>query len=117
MMDLFSTAGIDVGDFGRGGRSGRAAVSRTLRVPLLNHKVVAEALRWFNFHLTPQQKAAAASYAKTASTPRFAKQKETAVRQLFFEKVLGEILATSRSGLRPAIRSHLSIQFVTGLLT
>jgi N-6 DNA Methylase/TaqI-like C-terminal specificity domain len=97
-MDLFRSAGIDVGDGGRGGRSGRAAVSRTLRVPLLNHKVVTEALKWFNFHLTPQQKAAAASYARTASTPRFSKQKETAVRQLFFEKVLGEILGYKQIG-------------------
>jgi hypothetical protein len=97
-MDLFSAAGIDVGDGGRGGRPGRAAVPRTLRVPLLNHKVVTEALKWFNFHLTPQQKAAAASYAKTANTPRFAKQKETAVRQLFFEKVLGEILGYKQIG-------------------
>ena len=87
-----------MGDGGRGGRPGRAAVSRTLRVPLLNHKVVTEALKWFNFHLTPEQKAAAASYAKTASTPRFAKQKETAVRQLFFEKILGEILGYRQIG-------------------
>ena len=87
-----------MGDGGRGGRSGRSAISRTLRVPLLNHKVVTEALKWFNFHLTPEQKAAAASYAKTASTPRFAKQKETAVRQLFFEKVLGEILGYKQIG-------------------
>ena len=97
-MDLFRAAGIDVGDGGRGGRSGRAVASRTLRVPLLNHKVVAEALKWFNFHLTPQQKAAAASYAETARTPRFAKQKETAVRPLFFEKVLGEILGYKQIG-------------------
>src|SRR5579872_5519646 len=97
-MDLFRAAGIDVGDGGRGGRSGRAAVSRTLRVPLLNHKVVAEALKWFNFHLTPQQKAAAASYAETAKTQRFTKQKETAVRPLFFEKVLGEILGYKQIG-------------------
>lgn len=97
-MDLFSAAGIEVGDGGPGGRSGRAAVARTLRVPLLNHKVVAEALRWFNFHLTPEQKAAAASYTKTANTHRFAKQKETAVRQLFFEKVLGEILGYKQIG-------------------
>src|SRR5579872_86167 len=97
-MDLFLAAGIDVGDGGRGGRAGRAAVPRTLRVPLLNYKVVAKALQSFNFHLTAAQKAAAASYAKTASTERFAKQKETAVRQLFFEKVLGEILGYKQIG-------------------
>ena len=39
-----------------------------------------------------RQKAAAADYAKLANSPRFAKQKETSVRQLFTEKVLGEIL-------------------------
>jgi hypothetical protein len=97
-MDLFTAAGIDIGDGGRGGRPGRAVVSRTLKVPLLNHKVVTEALKWFNFNLTPQQKAAAASYAKTANTARFAKQKETAVRPLFFEKVLGEILGYRQIG-------------------
>ena len=116
-MDLFSTAGIDVEDGGRGGRSGRAAVSRTLRVPLLNHKVVAEALSWFNFHLTPQQKAAAASYAKTASTPRFAKQKETAVRQLFFEKVLGAVLSYKQIGSETSYTLAFEYPFVTGPLT
>lgn len=97
-MDLFAAAGIDVGDSGRGGRSGRAVVPRTLRVPLLNHKVVADARKLFNFHFTPQQKAAADSYARTASTARFAKQKETAVRSLFFEKVLGDILGYRQIG-------------------
>ena len=91
-MDLFSAAGIDVGDGGRGGRSGRAAVSRTLRVPLLNYKVVADARKLFTFNPSDRQKAAAADYAKLANSPRFAKQKETSVRQLFTEKVLGEIL-------------------------
>ena len=91
-MDLFRAAGIDVGDGGRGGRSGRAAVSRTLRVPLLNYKVVAEARKVFTFDPSDRQKAAAADYAKLANSPRFAKQKETSVRQLFTEKVLGEIL-------------------------
>ncbi len=91
-MDLFSAAGIDVGDGGRGGRSGRAAVPRTLRVPLLNYKVVADARKLFTFVPSVRQKAAAADYAKLANSPRFAKQKETSVRQLFTEKVLGEIL-------------------------
>lgn len=92
-MNLFSASGI-----GDTGRIGRAAVPRTLRTPLLNYKVVADALKWFNFNLTTQQKAAAEQYAKTANTPRFAKQKETAVRQLFFEKVLGEVLGYKQIG-------------------
>jgi hypothetical protein len=103
-MDLFSAAGIDVGDGGRGGRSGRVAVPRTLKIPLLNHKVVAGALARFNFDLTTEQKAAAADYAKTANTPRFAKQKETAVRQLFFEKVLGEILGYKQISSEARVR-------------
>ncbi len=101
-MDLFSAAGIDVGDGGRGGRSGRAAVSRTLRVPLLNYKVVAEARKLFTFDPSERQKAAAADYAKLANSPRFAKQKETSVRQLFTEKVLGEILGYQQMGAEGA---------------
>lgn len=91
-MDLFAAAGIDVGDGGRGGRAGRAAVPRTLRVPLLNYKVVQEALKSYTFDFTDQQRAAARSYAKNAKAARFAKEKETAVRPLFFDKVLGDIL-------------------------
>lgn len=95
-MDLFAAAGIDIGDGGRGGRSGRSAVARTLRVPLFNYKVIADARTRFTFDPTPQQRAAAASYAKTAKSPKFAQQKETAVRSLFTEKVLCEILGYTR---------------------
>jgi hypothetical protein len=91
-MDLFAASGIDLGDGGRGGRGGRPAIARTLRVPLLAYKVVAEARKVFTFAPTPQQRAAAANYAKTAKSAKFARQKETAVRALFTEKVLGEIL-------------------------
>jgi len=101
-MDLFRAAGIDVGDGGRGGRPGRAVVSRTLRVPLLNYKVVAAARKLFTFDPSDRQKAAAADYAKLASSPRFAKQKETSVRQLFTEKVLGEILGYQQMGAEGA---------------
>lgn len=91
-MDLFAAAGIEVGDGARGGRAGRAAVPRALRVPLLNYKIVADALKAHTFDFTPQQIAAAKSYAKNAQAKKFAKEKETAVRPLFFDKVLGEIL-------------------------
>src|SRR5580704_2669334 len=91
-MDLFASAGIDLGDGGRGGRSGRTALPLTLRVPLLNHKVVAEARKKLTFDPTAQQIAAAANYAKMAASPKFTKLKETEVRNLFFENVLGEIL-------------------------
>jgi hypothetical protein len=94
-MNLFVAAGMEASG---GGRVGRAAVSRTLKVPLLNYKVVANARKLFTFAPSPQQLATAAEYAKTASSARFAKQKETAVRQLFFEKVLGEILGYRQIG-------------------
>ena len=59
-----------------GGRIGRAAVARTLRVPLLNYKVVANARKLFNFFpdRIPGQRKIAVEYAKTASSARFAKQ-------------------------------------------
>lgn len=91
-MDLFAASGIDLGDGGRGGRPGRSAIGRTLRVPLLNHKVVAEAQKKFTFDFTPRQIESAANYAKTAASTKFAKQKETAVRNLFCEKILGDLL-------------------------
>ena len=90
--DLFAASGIDLGDGGRGGRRGRSAVGRTLKVPLLKYKVVADALKSFNFNFTSQQIEAAAHYAKTVRSKGFAKMKETAVRPLFFQKVLGEFL-------------------------
>jgi hypothetical protein len=69
---------------------------RTLRVPLLNYKVVAEARKRIVFDPTPQQRKAAESYAKTAKSPKFAKQKETAIRNLFIDQVLGEILGYAK---------------------
>ncbi len=91
-MDLFAAAGIDLGDGGKGGRSGRSAISRTLKVPLLKYKVVAEALKRFTFDLTPRQVEAATHYAKTVKSSKFARMKETAVRPLFCQEVLGEFL-------------------------
>jgi hypothetical protein len=91
-MDLFAAAGIDAGDGGRGGRTKRAVVGRTLRVPLLKYKVVADALKGFTFDLSPRQVEAASRYAKTVKSAKFARMKETAVRPLFCQEVLGEFL-------------------------
>lgn len=100
-MDLFAAAGIDLGDGGRGGRTGRSAVGRTLRVPLLNYKVVAEAQKKFTFDFSQQQIEAAAAYAKTVKGPKFAKLKETEVRNLFCQKVLGDILGYTQIDADP----------------
>ncbi len=91
-MDLFAAAGVDLGDGGRGGRSGRPGLGRTLRVPLLSYKVVAEAQRLFTFDFTARQRESATAYAKTAGSAKFAKEKETAVRNLFYEKILRDVL-------------------------
>jgi hypothetical protein len=84
-MELFKAAGINIREDG-------SRKTRTLRVPLLNFKVVSNKVKDFTFDFTDQQLAAAASYAKNAKAKKFAKEKETAVRPLFFDKVLGEIL-------------------------
>ena len=93
MMDLFAAAGIDSDDgAGGGGRSPRRTASRTLRVPLFNNRVIEEARRRAVFSPSEQQLAAAVSYARTARSNKFARQTETAVRNLFFDEVLGTIL-------------------------
>ena len=63
-----------------------------MKVPLLKYKVVADALKRFTFKFSPEQAEAASHYAKTVKSKRFATMKETAVRPLFFQKVLGEFL-------------------------
>jgi hypothetical protein len=100
-MDLFLSAGIDLGDGGRGGRTGRSAVGRTLRIPLLNYKVVAEALKRHTFDLVPSQIDAAKGYAKTVGSARFAKLKETEVRNLFCQKILGDVLGYTQVDAEP----------------
>lgn len=97
-MDLFAASGIDLGDGGRGGRRGRAAIARTLKVPLLKYRVVAEALKRHTFDLTPRQIETATRYALTVKSARFAKMKETAVRPLFCRDVLGEFLGYTQIG-------------------
>ncbi len=100
-MDLFAAAGIDLGDGGRGGRSGRSAVGRTLRVPLLNYKTVAEKLQEHTFDLTSREVEAARSYANAAGSARFAKLKETEVRNLFCQKILGDFLGYTQVDADP----------------
>src|SRR5215213_6244643 len=91
IMDLFAAAGINLGG-SRKGQSSRAGVSRTLKLPLLKHKVVAEALKNCTFDFSPRQVEAATRYARTVRSRKFARRKETAVRPLFCQEVLGEFL-------------------------
>ena len=95
-MDLFAASGIDLGDSGSGGRAKKAGVIRSLKTPLLKHKVVQGALSRHTFDWTDRQIAAAAAYAETVRSKKFARMKETAVRPLFFEKILGDLLGYSQ---------------------
>ncbi len=90
-MDLFAAAGIDLGDGGRGGRPGRTAVGRTLRVPLFNYKVIGEALKRVNFEPSKEQLEAARKYAEAARSPRF-RANETRVRNRVYDEILGLLL-------------------------
>jgi hypothetical protein len=91
-MDLFQAAGIETVGGGGGKRARAVAVPRTLRVPLINYKVIREELKKVHFDASKEQREAAARYAKRARNPKFAKEKETAVRNIFFDEVLGTIL-------------------------
>ncbi|MDO8877377.1 MAG: N-6 DNA methylase [Pseudolabrys sp.] len=91
-MDLFQAAGIETDTGGRGKRTRAIAAPRSLRVPLINYKVIKEALTKVHFDASKEQLDAAARYAKRARNPKFAKEKETAVRNIFFDEVLGTIL-------------------------
>ncbi|MBA3518493.1 MAG: N-6 DNA methylase [Rhizobiales bacterium] len=95
-MDLFAVAGIDLSDSGAGKGGARRLAQRSLRVPLLNHRVVEEARRRTAFDPSEAQLAVARDYAKVAGSAKFARQKETAVRNLFFDEVLGRLLGYSK---------------------
>jgi hypothetical protein len=100
-MDLFAAAGIDLGDGGRGGHPGRPVIPRSLRVPLFNHKVVAAARNRFTFAPNARQVEAAGRYLKALTSRSFAKRKETEVRNLFVQAVLGDILGYTQVGSDP----------------
>ena len=91
-MELFAAAGIELPPSGGRARRAPSALVRSLRVPLFNYKVVEEALGLAAFAPTPDEVAAAADYARKVNSPRFLKQKETAVRPVFIEQIRGSCL-------------------------
>lgn len=90
-MNLFAAANVDLPSARKGGPPAKHSM-RTLRVPLLNHRVVEEAARLAAFSPTPSQLKIASDYAKAAGSAKFAKQQETAVRNRFYADVLGALL-------------------------
>lgn len=91
-MELFTAAGIELPPSGGRARRAPGALVRSLRVPLFNYKVVEEALGLAAFAPTPDEVAAATDYARKVKNPKFLKQKETAVRPVFIEQILGKVL-------------------------
>jgi hypothetical protein len=113
-MDLFAASGVHLGDGGKGGRNGRTAIARTLRVPLLKYKVVADALKTHTFDLSARQIEAATRYAKTVKSAKFAKMKETAVRPLLWQEVLGEFLGYTQVDADKSHSLAFELQLGTG---
>jgi hypothetical protein len=90
-MELFAAAGIDLPRSGTGRRAA-GQLARTLRIPLLNYKVVQLAAGQAAFAPSPVQLAAAQDYARKVRSAKFLKEKETAVRPVFIKQILEEVL-------------------------
>ncbi len=93
-MELFSAAGIDLPPTTGKSRGSIKTFVRSLRLPLFNYKVVEEAQGGL-VSASPEQTAAAKDYARKVKSAKFLKQKETAVRPVFIEQVLGRLLGYS----------------------
>jgi hypothetical protein len=87
-MNLFSSAGIDLPKRGR--------VLRALRVPLLNHKVIKDALTKVHFASTEEQRNVAAAYAEIARSEKLIERNEVQVRGRFYDDILCKILGYTK---------------------
>lgn len=87
--DIFSAAGVHLPVGARGARR-RAAPAQ--RLPLFAPKVIDKHLKLKAVDLTRERIEAAADYAMRARSAGFARRKETEVRQLFYQQVLGQVL-------------------------
>jgi hypothetical protein len=91
-MDLFAASGIDLPR--SGGAARRSAAPRSLRTPLLAHKVVEEAIGRSGFAPDDALLKAASDYARKVRGLRAAR--ETTFRPVFIDDVLIKILGYSR---------------------
>ena len=89
-MNLFTAAGVDL----PAAAARRRGFVRALHTPLFNHGVLEDAARSGRNNFLPDeaQLAAAADYARKARSAAFAKQKETAVREVMVQDVLQALL-------------------------
>lgn len=88
-MNLFMAAGVDLPS---SGGKGRRAATLLPRSPLFVAKTIDEALARSAIAPTDEQVACAARYARNARGPAFRRQKETAVRNAFFDDILKTVL-------------------------
>ena len=88
-MNLFMAAGVDLPS---SGGSGRRAATRLPRAPLFAAKTVDAAMAKRALDPTPEQFQSAAKYARNIKSATFRKQKETAVRNAFYDEILKGVL-------------------------
>ncbi len=91
MTDLFLSSGVDL-PYGSGSGSAKSQTRKAARVPLVTPRVLEDAIKVSVYNPTAEQLAAAKDYAERARGLGFTKQKETSIKQLFFEKILGTVL-------------------------
>lgn len=88
-MNLFMAAGVDLPS---SGGKGRRAATRVSHLPLFVAKTIDEALARSAIAPTGEQIDGAARYARHVRGAAFRKQKETAVRNAFFDDILRTVL-------------------------
>jgi hypothetical protein len=88
-MNLFMAAGIDLPS---SGNSGKSAPTRVAHVPLFVAKTLDDAMAKKALAPTEAQIASAAKYARNIKSNTFRKQKETAVRNAFYDEILKGVL-------------------------
>jgi hypothetical protein len=88
-MNLFLAAGIDIPSSGSGGKR---SAPRLPRLPLFVEKAVERALTIKAIEPTEEQIALAKKYANNIKSAAFLKQKETQVRNNFFDEILKGVL-------------------------
>jgi len=92
-MNLFMAAGVDLPS---SGSSGKRASPRLPRTALIAEKTFERAFTTKAVVPSSEQIALATKYAKRAQSAAFRKQKETQVRNTFFDEVLTGVLSFSR---------------------
>ena len=88
-MNLFMAAGVDLPS---SGNAGKRASTRLAHVPLFVAKALDQAMAKKALSPTDEQIARAERYARNIRSDAFRKQKETAVRNAFFDDILKGVL-------------------------